>query len=211
MLTGVPAAVMNAEPRSLRKLVANAVVAKVGAAGASYGAFGVASLIGTAQTGTAIGTLSGAAANSATLAWLGFGSMAVGTVVLPAVMVAGGFLLLNVWKGKARQPDSLSANEREIVSACMGMAVGLREQADSGEVPSKAEMAVVAGEALHPLSQRLAAYTDSDDFGTLRMRSRMRLRRLASRLDRLSEAAAAWCDCLNARSGWASASCRRCC
>ena len=110
VLTGVAAAVMNAEPRSLRKLVANAVVAKVGAAGASYGAFGVASLIGTAQTGTAIGTLSGAAANSATLAWLGFGSMAVGTFVLPAVMVAGGFLLLKVWKGKARQPDSLSAN-----------------------------------------------------------------------------------------------------
>ena len=185
---------MNAEPRSVRKLVANALVAKVGAAGASYGAFGLASLVGTAGTGTAIGTLSGAAANSATLAWLGFGSMAFGAFVLPAVMVAGGFVLLKAWKGKARQPDSLSAREREMVSACMGMAVALREQADSGELPSKAEMGVVLREALAPVADRLAEYMESAEFAALRVRSRLRLRRLERRLRDRIETAAAWCD-----------------
>ena len=193
MLVGLAAAVMNAEPRSVRKLLANAVVAKVGAAGATYGAFGLASLIGTAGTGTAIGTLSGAAANSATLAWLGFGSMAVAKFVLPAVMVAGGVVLLKVWQGKARLPESLSADEREIVSACIGMAVGLREQADSGQLPSKAEMTAVLREALGPVAQRLAPYMDSEDFGALRMRSRLRLRRLARRLDRRIGSARRWC------------------
>ena len=61
-------------------------------------------MFGTASTGTAIGTLSGAAAKSATLAWLGGGSLvaggggvALGTVVFgglvagPALLVAGFF------------------------------------------------------------------------------------------------------------------------
>ena len=193
-LTGIAAAVMNTEPSSFRKLLRNAVVAKVGAAGASYSAFGIASLVGTAGTGTAIGTLSGAAAQSATLAWLGFGSMAVGAFVLPTVMVAGGFLLLKVWKGKARHPESLSANEREIVSACLGMAVGLREQADSGETPSKEEMVIVVRGALEPVAQRVTEYMGSEDYAALRMRSRVRLRRRARRLGLRVETAERWCD-----------------
>lgn len=74
----------------------------VTAAAAYSGAFGLAALVGTASTGTAIGTLSGAAATNATLAWLGGGAlaaggggMALGTLVLggfalgPALMVGG--------------------------------------------------------------------------------------------------------------------------
>ena len=195
VLVGVVAAVMNAEPRSFRKLLASAAVAKVGAAGASYGVFGLASLFGTASTGTAIGTLSGAAAESATLAWLGFGSMATGgALIVPAVMVAGGYVLLKVWRGKARQPESLSANERENVSACMGMAVALREQADSVQLPSKAVMTIVVREALLPVAKRLAEYKGSEDFAALRIRSRLRLRHLARRLDGRIEAARIWCD-----------------
>ena len=68
------------------------------------GVYGLVGMLGTASTGTAIGTLSGAAAKSATLAWLGGGSLAAGgggvaagTMVLgglvvgPAVLVAGFF------------------------------------------------------------------------------------------------------------------------
>ena len=195
VLFGVGAAVMNADPRSFRKLLANAAVAKVGAAGASYGAFGLASLFGTASTGTAIGTLSGAAAESATLAWLGFGSMATGgTLIVPAVMVAGGYVLIKVWNGKAREQESLSANEREIVSACMGMAVEMRKQVNSGQLLSRAVITIVVREALLPIAQRLAEYKESEDFATLRIRSRLRLRRLARRLDRRIETAKMWCD-----------------
>jgi hypothetical protein len=78
----------------------------VGAAVAGYGgAMGLATSVGVASTGTLIGSLSGAAAWNATLAWLGGGSlaaggggMALGSVVLggitvgPAVLI-GGFVL----------------------------------------------------------------------------------------------------------------------
>lgn len=76
------------------------------AAAAGYGgAMGFATSVGVASTGTLIGSLSGAAAWNATLAWLGGGSlaaggggMALGSVVLggitvgPAVLI-GGFVL----------------------------------------------------------------------------------------------------------------------
>ncbi|MBR8832507.1 MAG: hypothetical protein DSM106950_00290 [Stigonema ocellatum SAG 48.90 = DSM 106950] len=76
------------------------------AALAGYGgAMGLATSVGVASTGTLIGSLSGAAAWNATLAWLGGGSlaaggggMALGSVVLggitvgPAVLI-GGFVL----------------------------------------------------------------------------------------------------------------------
>ena len=106
--TGVIAAIMNTPLKSLRNRLVNAVVFKVGGAGAYSGTFGLASLVGTAGTGTAIGTLSGAAMTSSTLALVGFGSMAVGTFVLPAVMLAGGFVLLEGVEGQGpstRVPD----------------------------------------------------------------------------------------------------------
>jgi hypothetical protein len=77
-----------------------------GAAVAGYGgAMGLATSVGVASTGTLIGSLSGAAAWNATLAWLGGGAlaangggMALGSVVLggitvgPAILI-GGFVL----------------------------------------------------------------------------------------------------------------------
>ena len=54
-------------------------VASLGTGGlAGLAAYGGVGLLGTASTGTAIGTLSGAAATNATLAWLGGGSLAAG-------------------------------------------------------------------------------------------------------------------------------------
>jgi hypothetical protein len=80
--------------------------AAAGAATVGYsGAMGLATSVGAASTGTAIGSLSGAAAWNATLAWLGGGSlaaggggMALGSVVLGGITVGpavlfGGFVL----------------------------------------------------------------------------------------------------------------------
>ncbi|SMG16091.1 hypothetical protein [Dethiosulfovibrio salsuginis] len=58
-------------------------------AAAGMGALGLAGAIGTASTGTAISTLSGAAATNATLAWFGGGSLAAG-----GFGMAGGALVL---------------------------------------------------------------------------------------------------------------------
>lgn len=79
-------------------------------AGAAAGVFAAVSATATASTGTAIASLSGAAASSATMAWLGGGSLAAGglgvaggtmvltgIVALPAMLAMGGVL---VWKGR---------------------------------------------------------------------------------------------------------------
>lgn len=58
-------------------------------AAVSFGVYGAAGLIGTASTGTAISTLSGAAATNAAMAWLGGGALSAG-----GAGIAGGTLAL---------------------------------------------------------------------------------------------------------------------
>jgi hypothetical protein len=84
--------------------------------------------LGTASTGTAIGSLSGAAAHSATLAWLGGGSLASGgggialgaaslnfVTVGPALLVGG--LVLNGRGGKALTQASTSRADVDFAVA----------------------------------------------------------------------------------------------
>ncbi|MBE5103315.1 hypothetical protein [Priestia aryabhattai] len=80
--------------------------AKGASAGVSsaLGAWALVSTLGTASTGTAIGTLSGAAATNATLAWFGGGAlaaggggMAVGTVILGGIVVIPALTLVGVF------------------------------------------------------------------------------------------------------------------
>ena len=66
----------------------------------ALGAYGAVGMLGTASTGTAIGTLGGAAATNATLAWLGGGSLATGglgiaggTAVLGGIVAAPALLV----------------------------------------------------------------------------------------------------------------------
>ena len=60
----------------------------------AYGAFGLAGMIGTASTGTAIGTLSGAVATKASLAWLGGGALSAGGAgVTGGMLVLGGVVI----------------------------------------------------------------------------------------------------------------------
>lgn len=67
----------------------------VGGATLAFGAWGLAGMVGTASTGTAIGTLSGVAATNATLAWLGGGAASAGGLgVAGGTAVLGGVVLL---------------------------------------------------------------------------------------------------------------------
>lgn len=73
-----------------------AAVASAVGAGSAFGAMGVMGAIGTASTGTAISTLSGAAATNATLAAFGGGSLAAGGFGITGgviVLSSGGFAL----------------------------------------------------------------------------------------------------------------------
>lgn len=93
------------EVLKITELAGGATVALSSGALAGIGAFGGAGMFATASTGTAISSLSGAAATNATLAWFGGGSLAAGglgmaggmavlggIVAGPVLAVAGGMM-----------------------------------------------------------------------------------------------------------------------
>lgn len=59
-----------------------------------------ASAVGIAKTGTAIGTLTGAAHTSATAAWVGLGSMKAGMFIMGVLPIIGWLLVLDGISGK---------------------------------------------------------------------------------------------------------------
>lgn len=92
-----------------------------------FGVYGGVGALGMASTGTAIGSLSGAAATNATLAWLGGGSIAsgglgmtagaavLGGIVLGPVLAVGGSL----YASKARQAKLDAESEYEKAEAAV--------------------------------------------------------------------------------------------
>ncbi len=195
-LTSIMAAVMNIN-KSKANLIVNATVGKLGFAGATAGVFGVASLVGTAGTGTAIGTLSGAAATSATLAWVG-GSVFIGGLVLSGIGIIGGLGAVWLWKGlkgKPRKYEDLYENEQKIVNACANLAKAFKEQVQANTVlfasaqpgaaqagPDKATMNVVIQEGLLPLIKELEKYLRPENSEALGFINDMRV---SSRKDNL--------------------------
>lgn len=106
----------------------------------AFGAYNGTMMLATASTGTAISTLSGAAATNATLAWLGGGSlaaggggMALGTVVLggivagPALAIFGHIMgnkgeeALNTALGNREQAQTIAAEADKAVTQLFAM------------------------------------------------------------------------------------------
>ncbi|POB00460.1 hypothetical protein C2134_01535 [Chromobacterium sinusclupearum] len=80
---------LKAVSAQVSKLMLGGAGGALGGATLAAGAYGLAGIIGTASTGTAIGSLSGAAATNATLAWLGGGTLSAG-----GLGVSGGMAVL---------------------------------------------------------------------------------------------------------------------
>lgn len=108
-------------------LLGSAAAGVGGGVFAGFAAYGAVGAFATASTGTAIGTLSGAAASSATLAWLGGGAiaaggggMAVGTVVLGAVVGGPALLLGGVLFDRRALKDlaKVQKYDAEVRAAC---------------------------------------------------------------------------------------------
>ena len=150
-------------PGGVSTKISRSVAAKLGATSTAAGIFSVASLLGTASTGTAIGTLSGAAFTSASLAWIG-GSVFAGTVILGVATLAGGIgaALGIAWAskkfmyGEKREPNELEVQERKIVDACLALAISFREQDKAGVSVDAISAEYLYGEALAPLCEELA-------------------------------------------------------
>ena len=87
---------------------------------------GLASLFGTASTGTAIITLSGASFNSAALAWLG-GSVATGTILVSGGTIAAGLGALYLSKkvkiffDNERNLKDIPEDERVVAEGILGI------------------------------------------------------------------------------------------
>ena len=115
-----------------KKVSSNLAVVLAANATVPTALLGIASFFGTAGTGTAISSLSGAAFNSAALAWLG-GSVFTGTIIVAATTVAA------AWAGKAaikkfserfkdeRKIEELSSREKTIYDAIVEIAFRLKQ------------------------------------------------------------------------------------
>ena len=130
-LDGIVAAITQTNSK-LQSRLTSAFATKLGALGVSGGAMSLLSL-GTASTGTAIGTLSGAAATNAKLFLAGSmvgGGMAAGVAVLGGLSIVGGYFVARQAKkylmGVALSEDDLNEEEKRIISICRQVSIALQ-------------------------------------------------------------------------------------
>lgn len=153
-------------------VIENLAIAKTTGLGLTAGTFTLASLVGTASTGTAIGTLSGAAATNATLAWVG-GSIFAGSLMLFCGAVAGGYFAVTIWNSKPRTLEELTEIDKEIISDCLKLAQAI-DLEDSHHY-SQEELKMIYDSAFHPLLMKI--YKHNDELSThLTTRYKLQLR-----------------------------------
>lgn len=153
------------EDNGTSQRITKVAAGKLGAGGASVGIISIASLLGTASTGTTIGSLSGAAFNSAALAWLG-GSMVVGSVVLGVLSVAGGvgaafgagYVFKKFVYGKKREKSELEGKEQKIIEVCISLATASRQNAKEGKTLDPLVVKALYLDALGPLCDELLEF-----------------------------------------------------
>jgi hypothetical protein len=116
------------------------LASKLAGLGISGGFLGLVSTFGTAGTGTAIGTLSGAAATNATLAWVGGivgGGMFAGAIITAGLTFASGAYAYKLFKSKPREYDELEPTDRQVVDKCIILIRVIDEAIKGISIPSK--------------------------------------------------------------------------
>ena len=123
-LTKVSACIMqisNSDSEKLASQFGSAVLAKATGAAATTTLLALVATFGTAGTGTAIASLSGAAAANATLAWVGGlvgGGMAAGAVLTGGIGLVVGLTAYKLLGSERRDFESLSESEQRVVQTC---------------------------------------------------------------------------------------------
>ena len=160
------------EDKGFTRRATKAFAGKVGAAGASAGIFAMASMFGSASTGTALGTLYGVAFSSASLAWFsggitfwGMTKMTIGAIVVGVISFVGaivflftiGFLLKKSF-GKSREISELEEKEKNIIYVCLQLAKAFRLKEKEGKSLNPLEVEALYGEALKPLCEELEEF-----------------------------------------------------
>lgn len=166
VLTQIIAKIRQQSERRTRMLVSTvlgktATVAAVAGIGGGITAFGVAS------TGTAIAALSGAAATTAKLYWIGslVGlGVAAGGVILAGAGIGIG-AAAGIWGrgwliGKPRRDSDLQEHEKAILIASHSLIAAVKDQIKSGEVPAPSDMRLFAEHGLIPLVNQINQHWD---------------------------------------------------
>ena len=112
--------VSRGEAEKLANSFGAAVASRVAGAASAAAVLGMVSTFGTAGTGTAIASLSGAAATNASLAWVGGlvgGGMTAGAVVTGGLALVVGMGTYRLLSSEARSFETLSDVEKRIVES----------------------------------------------------------------------------------------------
>lgn len=146
------------------------VAGSLGGSMAAFGAYSGTTLLASASTGTAISSLSGAAASNATLAWLGGGSLASG-----GMGMAGGTAVLGV---VAAGP----------ALAVMGFMVGAKGEKSLNDALTNLESAKTAAKELEGAEIKLKHLIEVSELAiTTLSKIRAKFRRSTKRLEKIIE------------------------
>jgi hypothetical protein len=170
-LTEVVGAILQKSNRVAGTIIGVAT-SKLVAAGITAGTMGAIGAFGAASTGTAIATLSGAAATTATLYWIG-STVGLG-VAAGGLMLAGGAFAVGIpsaiWVrkkvlGRPRTEDNLTQQEQALLYATLRLATATRAIRQGGTSPRSEEKHLVAKYSIAPLVDALRStyLTNSKD------------------------------------------------
>jgi len=163
-LNAVVAAIRQDSEKRTRIFV-NTVIGKTAGIAAVTGIATLITAFGAAGNGTLIVTLTGAAATTAQLYWvgsiIGLGTAAGGVILAGAgigIGVGGGLVGKRLLFGKPRPEDDLQDHEKAILVACITLIKAIRQQIESGTPPTSGEMRLIAECALIPLANQINQY-----------------------------------------------------
>gem|GEM_PF-2510062 len=140
------------------------IASKLGGVGTAGGVLGLISTFGTAGTGTAIGTLSGAAATNATLAALGSviaGGMFAGGILVVGITAGSGMIFYKLLKSKPREYDSLPENERLLVDKCFILIKAIKEETTGIVIPLNDKVKEFGKNDIVPIYKLLKIHKDA--------------------------------------------------
>lgn|GEM_PF-779000 len=170
------------EKRGTSARIVRALSVKLAAAGTTAGLFSIASILGTASTGTAISSLSGAAFSNAALAWIG-GSVVTGGWIVLGTAAAGGAVayfgsrkIISKWTGKRRKKTSLDSQEMRFIETCLMLATAFRDRADQNtaldRITTETLQQNLRDELLEQLDVCMAKVADWPDIPLMRLNDR---------------------------------------
>ena len=166
-LTRIAACIMQidvAESGALGRQFSRAVFVKASGAATAAGILALVSAFGTAGTGTAIATLSGAAATSASLAFVGGlvgGGVAAGAALTGGVSLIVGLVAYKALASERRPIESLSELEQWVVQSCWALAGICAEYRRAPYEICVTSMIQLLDSGLQPLYARAQANIDT--------------------------------------------------